>query len=46
MEEEVRETLEGFSGGPFVFTLGHGIGKETPPEHVAALVALVRGETV
>ena len=46
LEEEVRETLEGFSGRPFVFNLGHGIVKETPPEHVAALVALVRGETV
>lgn len=44
LEREVRETLDGFSGGPFVFNLGHGIVKETPPEHVAALIALVRGD--
>ena len=27
---------------PHIFNLGHGIIKETPPEHVAALVAQVR----
>jgi uroporphyrinogen decarboxylase len=27
---------------PFIFNLGHGIVPETPPEHVAELVALVR----
>lgn len=43
LEQEVRQTLESFSGGPFIFNLGHGIVKETPPENVAALVALVRG---
>ena len=30
-------------GRPWVFNLGHGIVPETPPEHVAALVAQVRG---
>ncbi len=29
-------------GKPWVFNLGHGILPETPPEHVAALVAQVR----
>jgi uroporphyrinogen decarboxylase len=29
--------------GPFVFNLGHGIVPETPPEHVAELVAALRG---
>ena len=29
--------------GPFVFNLGHGIVPETPPEHVAQLVAQLRG---
>jgi uroporphyrinogen decarboxylase len=29
-------------GRPFVFNLGHGIEKVTPPEHVAQLVKLVR----
>lgn len=31
------------SGGPFVFNLGHGVIKETPPEHVAQLTRLLRG---
>jgi uroporphyrinogen decarboxylase len=29
--------------GPFVFNLGHGIVKETPPENVGALVSHLRG---
>ena len=29
--------------GPFVFNLGHGVVPQTPPEHVAELVACVRG---
>ena len=29
--------------GPMIFNLGHGVIKETPPEHVAELVAAVRG---
>ena len=28
---------------PFVFNLGHGIVPDTPPEHVARLVELVKG---
>ncbi len=42
MEERVAEILEALGGGPFVFNLGHGIVPETPPEHVARLVELVR----
>ena len=30
--------------GPFVFNLSHGIVPETPPEHVARLVELVKGK--
>lgn len=30
------------SGGSFVFNLGHGIHKETPPEHVEQLVEFIR----
>jgi len=40
---EVDRILEALSGGPFIFNLGHGIVPQTPPEHVAALVARVRG---
>jgi uroporphyrinogen decarboxylase len=27
-----------------IFNLGHGVIKETPPDHVAELVACVRGD--
>ena len=40
---EVDRILEALAGGPFIFNLGHGIVPQTPPEHVAALVARVRG---
>jgi uroporphyrinogen decarboxylase len=42
MEARVRTTLEAMRGLPFVFNLGHGIVPQTPPEHVARLVAIVR----
>ncbi len=44
MTEGVRKILDDLGQGPLVFNLGHGIVKETPPEHVAALVAAVRGD--
>jgi uroporphyrinogen decarboxylase len=37
--------LRALSGGPFVFNLGHGIVKTTPPEHVTALAEQVRAWT-
>lgn len=43
MESEVRRILDILGKGPFVFNLGHGIIKETPPENVARLVEIVRG---
>ena len=42
MEEAVRAIRGELGAGPFVFNLGHGIVPETPPEHVARLVELVR----
>lgn len=42
MRSEVRRIVDGLSGGPFVFNLGHGILPPTPPEHVADLIATVR----
>ncbi len=42
LDTRVRETLDAMRGVPFIFNLGHGIVPETPPEHVARLVALVR----
>ena len=42
LEAEARQLLAAMRGRPFVFNLGHGIEKVTPPEHVAQLVRLVR----
>lgn len=43
LEARVGDILEALSSRPFVFNLGHGIVPETPPEHVARLVELVKG---
>jgi uroporphyrinogen decarboxylase len=42
LEREARAILEALRGRPHVFNLGHGVMPATPPEHVAALVELVR----
>lgn len=41
--EKIRATLQ---GKPFIFNLGHGVIKETPPEHVEQLTRIVRGWSV
>jgi uroporphyrinogen decarboxylase len=38
----VTRLIEAMHGRPFICNLGHGVRPETPPEHVARLVALVR----
>lgn len=43
MQEAATHILDAAGKRPFIFNLGHGIIKETPPEHVAALIGLVRG---
>lgn len=43
MASEVRRILDALSAGPFVFNLGHGVLPDTPAQHVADLVTLVRG---
>jgi uroporphyrinogen decarboxylase len=43
METETRGILGAMRGRPFIFNLGHGIEKTTPPENVAALMRIVRG---
>jgi uroporphyrinogen decarboxylase len=43
LEERTREILERMSGKRFIFNLGHGIVPQTPPENVAKLVEIVRG---
>jgi uroporphyrinogen decarboxylase len=42
MERRIEAILQSLGTGPFVFNLGHGILPETPLEHVARLVELVR----
>ncbi len=42
MQDEIARILRVASGGPFVFNLGHGILKTTPPDHVGALVRQVQ----
>jgi uroporphyrinogen decarboxylase len=42
LEIQTKNILEALRASPFVFNLGHGIHKDTPPENVAKLVELVR----
>jgi uroporphyrinogen decarboxylase len=42
LRQETSAILTALRGRPFVFNLGHGIVPQTPPEHVAELVELVR----
>jgi uroporphyrinogen decarboxylase len=42
MAEAVTALRRALGEGPFVFNLGHGVLPETPVEHVAELVALLR----
>ena len=42
MVSETSAILNAMRGRPFIFNLGHGIVPQTPPEHVAALLELVR----
>lgn len=38
MHEEIQNILGKLNAGPFIFNLGHGVIKETPPEHVEQLI--------
>ena len=42
MRDGALKILRATAGRPFIFNLGHGVIKETPPEHVAELSAVVR----
>lgn len=42
MEREIGRIRGALGQGRFIFNLGHGVVPQTPPEHVAALVAAVR----
>lgn len=42
MQRAIGEIVGALAGGPYVFNLGHGVVPQTPPAHVADLVAAVR----
>ena len=42
LEREATRILDKLGHGSFVFNLGHGVVPQTPPEHVAQLVEIVR----
>jgi len=44
MDREARRIVDVLGDGPFVFNMGHGIVPQTPPEHVARLIDVVRGK--
>ena len=44
MQYAVDDILEACSQRPHIFNLGHGITPPTPPEHLAKLISLVRGQ--
>lgn len=42
LKNEARRILHHWEHSPFIFNLGHGVIKETPPEHVAELVSYIQ----
>jgi uroporphyrinogen decarboxylase len=42
MVDQVNKICTALRGGPFVFNLGHGVIKDTPPDHVELLVKTVK----
>ncbi|MBX2834325.1 MAG: uroporphyrinogen decarboxylase [Micavibrio sp.] len=46
LDRAAKEVLDSLKGRPFIFNLGHGINKDTPPENVERLVKIIRGESV
>ncbi len=43
MKEQATHILDAMKARPFIFNLGHGINKDTPPEHLAQLISHIRG---
>ena len=42
LEKQANLILENFSDKPFIFNLGHGVIKETPPAHVEKLSNIIK----
>ncbi len=45
LDAGIDRLVAALGAGPWIMNLGHGIVPQTPPEHVARLVARVRGQT-
>ncbi len=43
LEKAAEGIISALADGPHIFNLGHGIIKETPPEHVTRLINCIRG---
>lgn len=44
LRDEAEGVLDAMGDRPWIFNLGHGVVPQTPPEHVAALIAQVRAK--
>ena len=42
MKDEVSRIIDCFADRPHIFNLGHGVGPQTPPEHIQDLVDFIR----
>jgi uroporphyrinogen decarboxylase len=42
LEKEMHYILKTFSNKPFIFNLGHGVIKETPPKHIEILSRIIQ----
>jgi uroporphyrinogen decarboxylase len=42
LRDETLQILQSMKGRPFIFNLGHGVIKETPPGNVAALAKIIK----
>ena len=46
LDTRVEALLKAWSGGPYVFNLGHGVMPDTPIDHIARVVARVTGKAI
>jgi uroporphyrinogen decarboxylase len=46
LDARVAQLLEQWSGGPYIFNLGHGVMPDTPIPHIARVVERVTGKPV
>ena len=46
LDARVETLLEQWSGGPYIFNLGHGVMPDTPIAHIARVVSRVTGQPV